>query len=268
MWASAFADYYTAIIIFFVKFDMFDQNMIYKSFLVALMLASQHFVIEGIAFLLMQYGCGSQGTRYAAYRAGGWGLLTFVVYLSVLRRGNKIGTGIVHLIWQIALIAFYSTIWLTPDRKLFRREAAIFYAKFWTLFRGMSFLSVIILIFPSSRNIGTCFVFFGPLVVFSVCKTHIIYRALLADSIWWMGAQQQENNNASSMPWPRLSTMSSPAISMKSNDTGRATLQGPLVGLEVGFNEAQELAQEVCRALVVYKSLDVYVINVHLSSGG
>lgn len=239
MWASSFIDIMTAGVIFFVKFDLFDKNSIFKSFIVAFVLSGQHFVIEGVTFLLMQYGCGFQGTRNAAYKAGLWGLITFIVYISLFRRGDQIAIVIFHILWQIILVMSYLILWLTPEHLLFRRESVVLYSKFWALFRILSFVSIGLLLSAKSRNVGGCVFFFGPLLLFSVFKPHIIYQALLADSVWWMGLQQPK---APTDPtWSRMSSLSGNGMLMK------ASLQGPLVGLEVGFNEAQELAQEVSK---------------------
>ena len=58
MWASCATDLFVALVVIFVKIDPMEDNSWEGSTLFALSWSLQHVVIEGIAFLLMQYGCG------------------------------------------------------------------------------------------------------------------------------------------------------------------------------------------------------------------
>jgi hypothetical protein len=71
MWASASSDLFYAAVFFFTPISLYDSNPWGPAIIYSLALTFQEIVIEGVAILLMQYGCGNE----AAKRAGLYSLL-------------------------------------------------------------------------------------------------------------------------------------------------------------------------------------------------
>ena len=72
MWASSLSDIVVGITILLVPLDMYDRNNWLASAAVSLGWALQHLVTEGVAFLLMQYGCGMEAAKRSFFYATLW----------------------------------------------------------------------------------------------------------------------------------------------------------------------------------------------------
>ena len=72
MWASSLSDIVVGITILLVPLDIYDTNSWSASAAVALGWALQHVVTEGVAFLLMQYGCGLEAAKRSFLYATLW----------------------------------------------------------------------------------------------------------------------------------------------------------------------------------------------------
>jgi hypothetical protein len=104
MYMSFFSDVAVALLTLFMPIDYWGANSWPMAVSAALIYALQHFVLEGIAFTMMQYGCGYQ----AAYRAGlfafVWGAFTFLDQLVVRRQGPTDEAYLVDMIWNVSLL--------------------------------------------------------------------------------------------------------------------------------------------------------------------
>lgn len=166
------------------------------------------------------------------------GIITFLVTLYFMKYGSSIGAGILAFTYLILILLFYLVLWLTPEGKLFRRDALRSYARFWSIYRLLSLISSILLVTTSSHNIGDCFYFFGPTLFYILCKPYTIYWALLADSIWWQGVYATRPMGGASGLLHRRRQKGEYAIN-------KQNLVSPLFGIEVAFNDAQELGRQV-----------------------
>jgi hypothetical protein len=72
MWASSLSDIVVGITILLVPLDMYDSNTWTSSAAVSMGWALQHVVTEGVAFLLMQYGCGWEAAKRSFAYASVW----------------------------------------------------------------------------------------------------------------------------------------------------------------------------------------------------
>jgi hypothetical protein len=158
--------------------------------------------------------------------------------LGFARSGNSSWGGALVLVWTVAMLIFYGTIWLAPETTLFRRHALVGYSKFWTLFLVVNIVASSLLVANHSSNVGQCFYFFGPLLLYILCKPYVVYWALLSDSIWWQGVYQRAPSNAGGG--------FNGLMKGKGNTTVLENLVSPLFGIEVGFDDAQELGRQVC----------------------
>jgi hypothetical protein len=193
MWVSALSDAFVGLVIFFVKVSTDGTTIWPNAIITAAALGIQHVVIEGIAVVLMQYGCGMRAMRIAGAAGGAIGLITFFAVLFYYRLGESSSASvIIYFCWMIGLLVFYSTLWLMPQKRLYRRPAVIFYAKFWTLFQLMVIVAVMVGalgpgVLPEATTVSTCIYNVIALPVFVVFKPFIMYSTLLMESKWWQG---------------------------------------------------------------------------------
>lgn len=193
MWISALSDAFLGLVIFFVKRSTDGSTSWSNSVVTASALGVQHFVIEGIAIILMQYGCGMRAIRMASIGGGLVGVYTFLTVLFYYHSGSTSDAAVVlYFCWLVSLLVFYACIWLIPRKRLYRRPAVIFYAKFWTLFQVLVILSEALVSFgpgliPDATTISTCVYYVVALPVFVVFKPFVMYSTLLMESKWWQG---------------------------------------------------------------------------------
>lgn len=91
----------------------------------------------------------------------------------------------ISLLYVVLIVAF-GIIWLSPNQGLFsRRPAAIYYARFWTLYR--IFLYIATLLPPLGFYVGYCV--HTSLIVLGTgfVKNYIVYRAFEIEASWWHG---------------------------------------------------------------------------------
>ena len=310
MWLSALSDSLIGIMLLFITVHYRGTNTWTSSIFAAAAFSFQHFVIEGIAFILMQYGCGLQAVKSAAIWASGWGLATFFVEFVLFRDGDTNASFIGSMFWNIILLVFYSILWLTPETKLFRRVAVIHYARFWAIVRLIVIIAEVLYEFGDANSLETttsnCLFAIITVPLILICKPFLIYQALLLDSKWWQGLNLRNNrqsnmfsshlpsfqrmyqsekggsflaasfvklfaggvdvagNDSETGSGPMSDNSGSPAnggffsslygrmtnTAPSSGPLGRGgygyeAIKGPLMGVEVGFSEAQELAREV-----------------------
>jgi hypothetical protein len=85
MWASALSDFIFAFCLFFIEVDIYDDNDWPTSIIVAFAWTFSEIVIEGVAFLLIQYGCGWK----AAKRASLYGLVWVITSIFLNNSSGK-----------------------------------------------------------------------------------------------------------------------------------------------------------------------------------
>jgi len=217
MWLSALSSLIVALLMFYVPVELTDGNESHARWMYPFAFTLQHAVMEGVAFLLMQKGCG----KYAARRAGRWTALWCLITLvaNTLGYTRDVELAIVaQLIWDSSMLVFYFFLWVLPEDKLFRRPAAIPYAKFWFFFRVVELTLYSMAQSPifTVSQVGKCGYVFGPLLIFTLFQPFVMYVTLLADSRWWQG------------------------IEMATDE--RFSIHSPLGGLDISLSSAQALA--------------------------
>lgn len=283
MWMSVFCDVSIGL---FTLFSPIDENgdSYAVSSIAGLVYGLQHFVLEGIAFIMMQYGCGYEAGKKASILAGIWAIVTFLEQLFFYHSGPTTFSYSIDILWNVILLLFYLALWLVPEKNLFRRPSVLLYAKFWVVIRLLYLLAdILAIIFDSVQYedreyVGVyCFVSYLTMLIFVVCKPYIIYSTLLSDSSWWQGLGQRKLSTASNFSEESslsnvetfgpttMSTVYDPARSSWQNtqaltnaalqeqrqskyskkNSSISQLSKPLLGMEVGFSDAQELAKEV-----------------------
>ncbi|RYH11464.1 hypothetical protein EON65_38785, partial [archaeon] len=190
LYFSALSDIFVGLVIFFINTRFEENNTWTSSTVLSVAFAFQHLVIEGTAFILMQYGCGYQAVINTSTWGVIWAISTFFVYLLIYKDGNYTAY-VVEACWNSVLIVFYGTLWLTPEKKLFRRSAVIFYSRFWALIRMGIMFSTTSVHFGSDYWVftGDCFYDMFILPTFIILKPFVLYKALLIDSQWWQGVE-------------------------------------------------------------------------------
>ncbi|KAJ1395478.1 hypothetical protein B484DRAFT_268198 [Ochromonadaceae sp. CCMP2298] len=189
MWISALSDALVALTIFFVRVNANASNPWPYAAATALALGVQHFVLEGIAFILMQYGCGHRALRVSALCGAGVGSMTFLFCLFFFHYGESSLICKIYFGGTFMLFSFYFVLWAAPEEQLFRRPAITFYAKFWTLFQLLvvvaTGLQQLARYSPAAVTVGTCLFNVGAVPIFVLFKPVVMYRTLLMESQWW-----------------------------------------------------------------------------------
>ena len=190
MWASALSDLLVGLIVLFISYDTYEANSWPTTIAVSTMWCVQHWVIEGIACLLLQYGCGMQAVRKAIYSSSVWAFFTFLCYVFAAREGGDLSI-VVTFVWHFFILFFYATLWLAPDKIIFRRTALRRYSRFWALFRFVSIVGLVLVEGQDAGwvgdNVADCYYIVGVILSYVVLKPYVVYYALLTDSIWWQG---------------------------------------------------------------------------------
>jgi hypothetical protein len=186
MWLLALSDCYIGLLIIFLPINLNKDISMVQFLLYPIGYIVQHGILEGIAFLLLQKGCGYYGSR----KAGQWTFLwcaftTVVMYLRFAQ--IPLLSDLVYLFWCFILVIFYLLIWILPSKYLYRRTAVIPYAKFWCLYRSVMFLFLIIISLRSVtsdlvESVGNCGYDFIYLLFYPLIHPLVLYRTLLNDS--------------------------------------------------------------------------------------
>lgn len=186
LWCSAFVNIYNGVITALVPANPLGDNGFLVSAVYASIWGLQHAVLEGIAFLLMQKGCGQHAASRAFKMAIGFGSYTFVVFFFCF---STVGTiqKVLELSWDFICWLFFAALWLAPQRRFFRRPAAILYAKFWFLYRSLVIITNVFLFFDETEKMGACGYILCTVFLFAIFQPLVCYWTLLQDSRWWQG---------------------------------------------------------------------------------
>eukprot|EP01038_Epipyxis_sp_PR26KG_P004307 gene4307-6103_t len=219
LWANAGINVYVGLIALTYSFRPYHVKPT-VGLVFAIMFALQHCVTEGVAFLLMRKGVGTHAAKEALKRTVCWGILTFFIKILVYTQNNSGLAFFFELVWEVTLLLFYFWLWIAPQKRLFRRPAAINYGMFWFFFRVLALVSTIFYYIPGLFAAGNCLYVFGCLVPFALIEPFLIYYTLLQDSRWWQGIDIfQTRRNASAQE-----------------------IKSPLLGMDLGLRSAQSLA--------------------------
>ena len=146
-----------------------------------------HFIFEGIAFVLLQKGCG----KFAAWTAGKyafiWSLITFGCFYCAFDGNKQVAEGPTY-VWAAIIITFYLIICASPETWFYRRPASIMYARFWCFFR--LFYTIFIIAEDHGDNtgwndlseIGSCGELMLGYVVYPIFLPLVVYWTFLQDS--------------------------------------------------------------------------------------
>lgn len=223
LWANAFVNLYIGLICFAFDFHPYGgEGSRGDRWTFATMWALQHLVVEGVAILLMQKGLGINAARKAFKRAFAWGLWTLFVQISIYNTRHEVAFAL-NLSWNAMLFAFYFCLWVTPQRRLYRRPAVIMYARFWCLFRAYCSLSSLLYYDEVTAGLGNCFYVFGSLFGFAFLEPLVLYYTFLQDSRWWQGLD----------------------ISQGRRVLSAEQIRSPLQGVDINLHSAQSLAESL-----------------------
>ncbi len=191
-------------------------------FVFSIIWSLQHFCLEGVAFMLMQKGLGINSAKTVLIRALAWGVVTFIVQV-VINKSLSLTSLMGDLAWSFVMLVFYFCLWVVPQKHLFRRPAAILYARFWFFFRLITMIGRILTFIPESRPEGECTYVYGSLLIFALCEPFVLYYTLLQDSRWWQGL----------------------VISQGRRDVMAEAIRSPLDGVDLNLKSAQSLAKSM-----------------------
>lgn len=149
--------------------------------------AAQHFILEGIALMLLQRGCGVYAAKVAGKYSAIWTVLSFLSFYSSFSKNSVIANWGFYS-WNIAIVLFYVVIWLAPSSWFYRRPASSKYASYWCVFRIL-YAGCMLLAdhgerigWMGVREVGYC----GDLVlgfaIFPLLLPLLVYWTLLQDS--------------------------------------------------------------------------------------
>ena len=229
LWLNTFINIYIGVVILT---EVYMTNAVVPAILFSIVFGLQHAVMEGIALVLMMKGLGWDGVRKVRGKIGSWTgftvLVKFLQFFSNFSRSEWAPPGleesatVLNVLWSLLLLSFYGILWLTPQKHLFRRPAAINYAKFWFTFRFFSLICevVAILLPKSDHTLAYCVFEIFPYYSIAVLEPLVVYYTLLQDSRWWQGLDISQG---------------------KRIDSAEA-IRAPLEGLDLDLQAAQHLA--------------------------
>lgn len=180
----------------------------------------QHFVTEGVAILLMQKGLGVNALKKALKYTLVWSFYFLFNQLAVYHTSESVSFAS-NIIWQSLLILFYLLLWLAPQKRLYRRPAAIIYAKFWVFIRSINIISTIM--FYLDLSAGNCFYGLGTLLPYVFFEPTILTYTLIQDSRWWQGLDISQGRRVESAE----------------------EIRSPLAGVDIDLYSAKTLAEQL-----------------------
>jgi hypothetical protein len=251
VWLNVFINLYAGAVETFLPFNPVGENLSYIAILYGLIYGLRHLVTEGLAFLLMKKGCGKNAAKEAGYQALLWGFITFALLFLILYKAGISGK-ILNLLLDLAVCVFYFALWKAPLQRLYRRPAAIFYSKFWALYRFLAVCFDVTDFFDETNDASACGYIFVNLVLFAIVQPIFCYWTLLLDSRWWQGIEIQSNRNRTE---------------------SYENIRAPLIGSDFSLTTAQSLADTVDRIRVQgqVKMLNFACIKIdfrsHLGAG-
>ena len=182
LWISALCSVYSGVVVSLVPLASGEPNTLTASVLYGFMWCFQHGVIEGIAFLLIQKGCGGHATESAGKLTLVWMTITFIMFVIIFKENGTLFGQIFELLYDFILLVFYGCLWFMPQRRFFRRPAAINYAKFWLYYRIITIFINLLFFFKDTVTWASCGYIFASLGLFALFQPVVCYWTLLQDS--------------------------------------------------------------------------------------
>jgi hypothetical protein len=229
VWLNIFVNLYAGAVETFIPFSPIGSNMAYVSLLYGLVYALRHAVIEGLAFLLLQKGCGKHAAMEALRQASIWGFVTLVIEFVTLYKAGYVGK-VLETFLDVVVFLFYLVLWLAPRHRLYRRPSVIFYSKFWFVYRFLAIIVNVLLFFPKTDDASACGYIFVNLVFFALFQPLFCYWTLLIDSRWWQGIDIYQENRTRTESYENI--------------------RAPLIGSDFTLTTAHSLAETMDRIRV------------------
>lgn len=183
MWLNSFVNIIVGVLLITIEDpDTYDHPTLRSTIVYSIIWGMQHFLIEGVAFLLMQKGLGVNSALKAVKWGIVWGAITAWMKFSTYYYTTQSANGY-RLVWEIVLILFYLFLWICPQKHFYRRPAAVTYGAWWFCFRLISLISAVFLTRRQTRSVGSCVYIYAPMFIFSILQPYVIYYALLLDSL-------------------------------------------------------------------------------------
>jgi hypothetical protein len=283
LWINAVVNVYVGIVMLSFNYIPYENSTDRPAiWAFSTMWALQHSMTEGVAVLLMQKGLGRNGAIRTIKIVISWGLISLFVQWAGYN-ASLYASVTIEIIYNLFLIAFYMAIWLVPLKNLYRRPAAIPYAKFWAIFRIVALINAVLYAIPATEyTVAECFYTFGTLYPFALFEPFVMYFTFLQDSRWWQGLDistspllNKEGTRVHSQTGPPTSSGNHHRISAAARpNLGKAgtpmrissnhEIRSPLQGVDLDLKSAQTLAASIDDLGVSphrYKNKSVRLLN-------
>jgi hypothetical protein len=185
LYLQAVVSVYTGVVIILVPIDPGEANSETQSLIFASVWALQHGVVEGLAILLNQNGCGRHALLKCVFMSLVWCGLCFILYVLFFEGGSAYAVG--QLSIDFLLLVYYGLLTFIPQQMVHRRPALMIYAKSWLLFRVFGTALHIGLLTRTSNRLCSCAYFFFRIILFCFFQPILSYEVLLLDTEWWQG---------------------------------------------------------------------------------
>lgn len=225
MWFNAIANLYIGFIFMFVAEPTTNDSWL-DCVMWSTIIGIQHMITEGVAYMLLQKGMGRNTQIKVVRRSTLWGLVCFC-YGLLTYKFNTLSANIFQITWDSIIVLFYAVVAFCPEKHLYRRPAATYFARWWLIWSIISFVSTILLQVQSGQNYVECVRAFGPYFIYALCEPFLVYKTLVHDSFWWQGQFGSDDDTGFGAGTERN----------RSKD-----ILSPLQGQEVNLHSAQSLA--------------------------
>jgi hypothetical protein len=203
-----------------------------------------HWLYEGLAFFLMRYGSGLRAMKLSLFYSSLWGWISFIIFFIMFSmlsfqygfKRNSHNVYSIFLSYDVVLLAFYTVLFVTPDKYIYRREALRFYAGFNIIYYSL-FILVGTLLYEKVMD-SVCA---GSILVFifvGFLQPIVLFKTLQIDSQYWQGLKPDPRNPMLSV-WDHVDI--STAQSMAENMDTVTTLNLPV--LHFGLLEIEKTDQ-------------------------
>jgi hypothetical protein len=266
LWINAVVNVYVGVVMLSFNYIPYENSTDRPAiWAFSTMWALQHSITEGVAVLLMQKGLGRNGAIRTMKIVTSWGLISLFVQWAGYN-ASLYASVTIEIIYNLFLISFYMALWLVPLKNLYRRPAAIPYAKFWAIFRIVALLNAVFYAIPATEyTVAECFYTFGTLYPFALLEPFVMYFTFLQDSRWWQGIDistspilNKEGTRVHSQTGPsgpsggshhRISASAARPNGGKGNNAVRISsnheIRSPLQGVDLDLKSAQTLAASI-----------------------
>ena len=248
LWLSVTVNIISGILVILIPLHRAGDNTLLTSILYGFVWAMQHGVLEGVAFLLMQKGCGQHAAKRTRQWSFVWVSLVFLLMFASFYYGGIV-TSILSIIRDTVLVLFYLALYIAPQEQLFRRPAALFYSKCWLFYRGFFLFLYFILAVTHTEYLGNCGYIILSLFVFAIIQPLIMYKTLLLDSWWWQGvdiiATGTNNTSTTTNNSNNNNTTGTNNRAATAVENSEFDIRYPLIGSEYSLQSAQALANTV-----------------------